>query len=166
YNNTIFADSSVAPSGGGVFFKSGGHHNVRFFNNIFYSRNGAPMVVATDTTMGVSFHNNAYFSEHDRYTFVWGDDRYTSLHDFKEAPRQETMNGAPTGIVADPHLLAPGTAGPLGYPLDLKTLRDRYSLQKKSPLIRQGIAVSLPSPFAPASLDILGNPIHPTDIPD
>src|SRR5690606_40962072 len=63
------------------------------FNNIFYSRNGAPMVVATDTTIGVSFHNNAYFSEHDRYTFVWGDDRYTSLHDFKEATRQETMNG-------------------------------------------------------------------------
>ncbi|PKV63467.1 right-handed parallel beta-helix repeat-containing protein [Pontibacter ramchanderi] len=166
YNNTIFADSAVAPSGGGVFIKSGGHHNVRFFNNIFYSRNGAPLVVATDTTMDVSFHHNAYFSEDNRYTFVWGDGRYTSLHDFQAATRQETMDGAPTGMVADPKLLAPGTAGTLGYPLNQEALRDRYSLHKKSPLIGQGIAVPLPPSFAPAQEDIFGNQIEPTTAPD
>ena len=162
YNNTIFADSAVAPSGGGVFFKSGGHQNVRFFNNIFYSRNGAPMVVATDTTMDVSFHHNAYYSEDGRYTFVWGNGRYTSLQDFQAATRQETMNGRPTGIVADPQLQAPGTAGTLGYPLDRQTLRDRYSLQRKSPLIGQGIAVPLPQPFAPAVQDMFGKAIPAT----
>ncbi|PVY38525.1 right-handed parallel beta-helix repeat-containing protein [Pontibacter virosus] len=166
YNNTIFADSAIAPSGGGVFFKSGGHHNVRFFNNIFYSRNGAPMVVAADTTMDVSFHHNAYFSENGRYTFVWGDVRYTSLPDFQAATGQETMSGSPTGMVADPQLQAPGMAGTLGYPLDLKTLRDRYSPQKKSPLIDQGIAVPLPPSFAPATEDIFGNQIESTAAPD
>lgn len=166
YNNTIFADSAVAPSGGGVFFKSGGHHNVRFFNNIFYSRNGAPMVVATDTTMDVSFHNNAYFSDNGRYTFVWGDGSYTSLPDFQAATGQEMMNGSPTGMVADPQLQAPGTAGTLGYPLDLKTLRDRYSPQKKSPLIERGIAAPLTPSFAPATEDIFGNQIESTAAPD
>ena len=69
-------------------------------------------------------------------------------------------------MVADPQLQAPGTAGTLGYPLDLKTLHDRYSLQKKSPLIDQGIAVPLPVPFARVTVDIFGNQIESTAAPD
>jgi hypothetical protein len=167
YNNTIFADSAVAPSGGGVFFKSGGHHNIRFFNNIFYSRNGAPMVVAPDTiALDVAFQHNTWYSENGSYTFVWADRRYTSLQDFRAATGQETMNSQLTGIAANPLLASPGTVGTLGYPLRLQNLRDRYNLQKKSPLIGQGIAVSLPPPFAPATQDILGNSISSTAAPD
>ncbi|SIR33763.1 right-handed parallel beta-helix repeat-containing protein [Pontibacter lucknowensis] len=167
YNNTVFADKAVTPTGGGVSFKSGQHHNVRFYNNIFYTRNGAPLLLATDTAaLDVLFHNNAWYSEDDRYTFVWGDNRYTSLQDFRTATGQETDQNQPTGMAADPKLTAPGTAGTLGYPLNLQTLRDRYSLQKKSPLIGQGIAVDLPAPFTPAEQDILGHPIHDAAAPD
>src|SRR5690606_7415706 len=133
---------------------------------IFYSRNGAPMVVAADTTMDVSFRHNAYFSEDGHYTFNWGEDRYSSLENFRQGTGQETMNSSPTGIVADPLLLAPGTTGTIGYPLDLQKLQERYSLQKRSPLIGRGIAVALPTPFTPAAHDITGNKLKPNAQPD
>ncbi|WP_299703144.1 right-handed parallel beta-helix repeat-containing protein [uncultured Pontibacter sp.] len=162
YNNTVFADKAVAQSGGGVFFKSGEHHNVHFYNNILYTRNGAPLVVAADTAaLDVLFQHNAWYSEGGSYTFVWGENRYTSLQDFRAATAQETAQGQPTGIAANPLLLSPGTAGTLGYPLDIQALRDRYNLQRKSPLIGQGIPVPLPSPFTPATQDIIGNSIKP-----
>ncbi|SIT94539.1 right-handed parallel beta-helix repeat-containing protein [Pontibacter indicus] len=167
YNNTIFADSAVAPSGGGVFFKSGGHHNVRFFNNIFYSRNGAPMVVAPDTVaLDVVFQQNAWFSENGNYTFEWGENRYSSLQDFSKGTGQEHLIGRLTGIAADPRLTAPGKAGTLGYPIDLQKLADRYSLQRKSPLIYQGIALPMPASFAKVTKDIIGNQIESAAAPD
>ncbi len=167
YNNTVFADQGIAPSGGGVFFKSGRHYNVRFFNNIFYTRNGAPMLVAPDTAeLDVLFQHNAWYSENGRYTFVWGENRFSSLENFRKETGQEHMNGQPTGITTAPRFIAPGTAGTLGYPLDLQALRDRYSLHKKSPLIGQGIPVPLPTPFAPATQDILGQPTDEASAPD
>jgi hypothetical protein len=150
-----------------VFFKSGRHYNVRFYNNIFYTRNGAPLVVAADTSeLDLLFQNNAWYSEDDRYTFVWDESRYTSLQDFQQATGQETAQSQPTGIAANPLLVSPGTAGTLGYPLDLQKLRDRYSLHKRSPLIGKGIAVPLPSAFVPAATDIAGNKIEPDAQPD
>jgi hypothetical protein len=167
YNNTVFADKAMAPSGGGVFFKSGQHYNVRFFNNIFYTRNGAPMVVAPDTVaLDVAFQHNAWYSEDGSYTFAWGENRYSSLQDFRAATRQETAQGRSTGIATAPRLIAPGTAGILGYPPDWQKLRDRYSLHKKPPVIGQGIPVPLPIPFAPATQDILGHPVNATTVTD
>lgn len=167
YNNTVFADKEAAPSGGGVFFKSGHHYNVQFFNNIFYSRNGAPLIVAADTAeIRAYFRNNAWYSEDGGYTFTWGDTSYTSLEAFRQGTGQEIVQGQPTGIAADPKLTDPGTAGILGYPLHLQQLQHRYSLHKKSPLIGQGIDVALPSPFTPATQDIAGNKLTPGTPPD
>ncbi|MBD1396679.1 right-handed parallel beta-helix repeat-containing protein [Pontibacter sp. JH31] len=167
YNNTIFADKGIAPSGGGVLFKSGEHHGVQFFNNIFYSRNGAPLVETIDTTaLDVSFQQNAYYSENGAYTFIWGKKSHTSLEAFRQGTGQETVSGNPTGITANPHLTAPGTLGTIGYPLDWQKLRDRYSLQRKSPLLRKGIAVPVPMPFTSATHDIVGHKLNPTASPD
>jgi hypothetical protein len=116
--------------------------------------------------MDVSFQHNTYYSENGTYTYRWGEAAYTTLEAFREGTGQETMNGSPTGIAADPVLLAPGTTGIIGYPLDLQKLQDRYSLQKKSPLIGQGIAVALPTPFSPAMQDIIGNKLKLNDQPD
>ncbi|MHC2990990.1 hypothetical protein OB13_05105 [Pontibacter sp. HJ8] len=167
YNNTIFADKAKAPSGGGVFFKSGGHYNVRFFNNLFYSRNGAPMIVAAaDTALEVAFEHNAYFSEDSTYTFSWGKDAYTSLAAFRQGTQQEIRNGHPTGIVANPLLAAPGTAGTIGYPANLKKLQDRYRPRKNSPIRGNGVAVATPFPFAAATHDLTGRSVSPQTLPD
>ncbi|MDX5419670.1 MAG: right-handed parallel beta-helix repeat-containing protein [Hymenobacteraceae bacterium] len=166
YNNTIFADKGIVSSGGGVLFKSGGLQGLQFFNNIFYSRNGAPLIVATDTTaLEVSFQHNAYYCENGTYTFVWDKSSYTSLEALRQDIGQETASGKLTGIAADPKLSAPGQAGVLGYPIDFQKLRNRYSLKKKSPLIGQGIAVPVPVPFEPAMHDIVGNDLNPTEPP-
>ncbi|MFD2248341.1 right-handed parallel beta-helix repeat-containing protein [Pontibacter ruber] len=164
HNNTVYADKSIAPSGGGVYFKSGHHHKVRFYNNLFYSRNGAPMLQADATNIDAVFQHNVYYSEDKSYQWHWEDTTYTSLESLRNRTGLEMRNGKPVGMVADPLVAAPGKGGTLGYPLELNKLQQAYTLQKKSPAINKGIPVT--SITEPPIHDFFGSPVPAKRKPD
>lgn len=160
YNNTIYADKAVAPSGGGIYFKSPGHRNVQIYNNIFYMKNGAPFVKLDTTAVEASFLNNVYFHEGDSNPqWIWGDSTFTSLQDFQNSTLQEIFDGRRLGLTVNPQLKAPGKGGTLGYPLELAKLKQNYALQKNSPLVNKGLDLRMLLGLSIGDHDFFGNKI-------
>ncbi len=155
FNNTVF----VSPSSDGPaairILPYSVYRGLSFRDNILYTTGGVPLVDAPDTT-GISFNGNLYFSSDAPPVFVWGGVTYGSLEAWRKATGQEVFNKKPTGIAADPLLVAPGKGGTIGNPVFLDSLK-AYQLRPGSPAIDAALDLQLFG-IDPGSHDFYGNP--------
>ncbi|MFC7221008.1 right-handed parallel beta-helix repeat-containing protein [Streptomyces polyrhachis] len=79
-----------------------GIRDVGVHNNVFVTDSGP--LIETESAYGqerVRMQGNDYHST-DRWTMLWGDERYSGLDGWREATEQETLDGEATGSSADP----------------------------------------------------------------
>ncbi len=141
YNNTVYVNTTGAVNGtpSAIRFLGSNVSNVRLYNNILVTANGAPAVTA-DTALGTSaawFRGNSYHAASGGFSLKWGGTTYGTLSAWR-ATGQERSGGVDTGFQGDPLLAAPGTGGTVGDATRLSTLA-AYKLQTASPLINRGL---------------------------
>lgn len=163
YHNTIF----ISPSAQGgtpkaVRFQTA-TTNVRLFNNLFMTAGGLPVMEVMGEQQGLLFQGNAYWTGGAPITVLWNGKTYDSLTAWQTATGQETLNGRPVGLFADPQVTAPGGGPTLGRADRLRTLR-AYRLRKTSPLHKAGLDLRALFRLSPGPHDFHENPL-PADTP-
>ncbi len=73
-------------------------------NNIFIATAPAIPLRVEDPADRVRFENNLYWREGGPTEVAWGAGTYSSLQDWRNGTGQESLNGQPTGLFADPAL--------------------------------------------------------------
>jgi hypothetical protein len=145
-HNTVFM--SPSPNGGsqsGIRLKySGTGVNVR--NNIFYVTGAVAAVDGDKNAAYTQFNGNVYYNPTPtKLKFRWNGASYSTLEDWRTGQGRELdAAGNPTGMVANPGLVSPGTGIAIGNAYKLTTLT-QYKLLSTSPLIN--MAVDVPKNF-------------------
>lgn len=113
HNNTVClgppADGSRPKA---VYISSGGIQGLALRNNVFQTSAGLPVLVAR-TAAGLRLEGNCYWSPGGAIVLDWNGTTYKNLAAWRAATGQETLGGSahPTGLCADPRLLAAGAPG-------------------------------------------------------
>jgi hypothetical protein len=130
YNNTIFTSPQAANSGVcAVNFQlwSSAFTNVDFYNNIFYTTGGVPLII-TPPGYTAKFAGNIYWSSGSTFSIKYSGTNYSSLNAWRSATGNEIVNGNNTGFNTDPQLINPGLGGTIGFGNSLNTL-NAYKIQ-------------------------------------
>ncbi|UOQ82454.1 right-handed parallel beta-helix repeat-containing protein [Hymenobacter sp. 5414T-23] len=159
YNNTVF----LSPTPGGyipqaVDVGSGGIENVALRNNVFQTTAGLPFL--NDVSGSVTFQGNCYWSSGAPAEWRHFSSTYTSMEQWRANTGAEMLDGAPTGLVADPKLTAPGQGGtgPWGPDKPISAWK-AYQLQASSPLVGAGLDLKARFGISPGTHDLFGFPI-------
>jgi hypothetical protein len=154
YNNTVYLRpaSGSAPKALWVFnsgIPSNDVDGLYIRNNIFQTAPGVRTVEVgasqLDRGRNLRFEGNAYWAGGAALDVRWGSTGYSGLTAWRAATGQETLNGSPVGVSADPRLTSAGGGGTISNP-DVLTSLGAYRLTSASPLIDAG--VNLASLFA------------------
>ena len=164
HNNTVFlsAGPSIARAmhGRNNTIETLDFENIRISNNIFVTTGSLALVdfsnSSLDNSTGVRLEGNAYWPSGGAFRINWRGTQYTSLEAFRAASGQETVNGSPVGLVADPQLSAIGTGPTFGNVAMVAGLW-QYRLQPTSQLINAGIDLEQLG-IAVGSRDYFGSP--------
>ena len=135
-HNTIYTTAVSGATPSGVRLKYAGP-GVQVRNNIIYTTGGVSAVDVDSRAVAATFHGNVYFNP----TLVkirWNGVIHNSLESWRAASGREMIGINPTGMIADPQLVAPGAGGTLGF----RKLHElsQYRLLPTSPLINQAVA--------------------------
>jgi hypothetical protein len=133
YGNTVY--TSVGPALNLTSARNASRNYL--FNNIFVVDGGQMLVWdwSGSAPAGVVYaQGNLYWASGATPDFQG----YTSLEAWREAMGQETLDGDPVGVYADPLLQSPGNGGTLDDVGQLTTL-DAYHLSSGSPAIDAGL---------------------------
>jgi hypothetical protein len=167
YNNTVFVDRSGLSEPSVIKFEyneSAGPHqhylpsNVTFFNNIFVTTSGLPMITQPYDIPTARFMNNNYYSPDSAIKIIWGKHTYRSLDDWRKEARQEIDKSTVLGFSENPHLVNAGKGEAINSADSLNKLHF-YDLLPNSPMIDKGITPSAFSPLHMATVDFHGNRI-------
>ena len=145
YNNTV---SVSQPAGGAVVAaaKTMAGADVLFANNVLVAAGGARVV--DDGSGGAArFRNNAYWSHELPPQILVGTTLFRSLDEWRGATGQETLDGSPLGMIADPGFVGTGP-GPEAMKID-----------PRSPLRDAGIDLAGIIDGAPGDRDFFGGPL-------
>ena len=132
-HNTVWTTPGTFATSGMRVVEFGEYHDVKFLDNIIVVKGDMP-VVQQAALPGVTIAGNLYWASGGAVRFLYGTTSYPSLDAYRAASGEETIGGQPTGLVADPLLVAPGQGGTIGDPTKLATLTT-YKLQPGSPAI-------------------------------
>lgn len=154
YNNTVIM--GPGHDNLGTILRISAGVNARFRNNLFITSGGVKFVESARGE-GLRFENNAYWAEGNPTFIRWAGTDYAALESWRQATGQETIQGKPVGLTADPLLT---TVIPNLEPYDVLNLPTLlgFRLQKGSPLLDSGLDLS---PLDPGSQDFFGNPLGP-----
>jgi hypothetical protein len=133
YNNTIFTSpqaGNTAVSAVNFQLWSNAFTNIDFYNNIFYTTGGVPLII-TPPGYTASFAGNIYWSSGSAFSINYSGTNYSSLNAWRSATGNEIVNGNNTGFSTDPLLTNPGLGGTVGYGKSLSTL-NAYKIQSTS----------------------------------
>jgi hypothetical protein len=125
YNNTIYiSPQSVNPGESAAYMKdwNTGINNVFFYNNIFFSNGGVPLV-SIPTGYSAFFAGNIYWSSGSPFSIFYQGIHYTTLDSWRAATGNEKVGAVNTGFNADPLLTNVGAGGTVGFPNSLTTLQ-------------------------------------------
>ncbi len=143
YNNSVFV--GPATRGGkpcGVEFIDANQKDVSFYNNIFYTTEGLPLIQmpGRGDNGSVIFKNNAYFTEGGGFRVQWDDRRFSSMDAWAGTGRgkQEQEDGRLLGLFVDPQWRKAGANPTLSDPALFNRLYD-YMLKPGSPLKDRGL---------------------------
>jgi hypothetical protein len=138
HNNVVYASKGASSA---VRFLSGGERvkNVRFYNNVFMTCGGRPLL-RTRATLHRSnrFAGNSYHAAGGGFLVDWLGTRHSSLASWLAASDQERLDGTLMAVSEDPMLTAPGLGDTDAGSTVLEAFR-AYAPKPGSPLIDAGI---------------------------
>lgn len=117
YNNTVYVSPSATNSGLSAFKMTDwntGITGVVAYNNIFQST-GSVKLVNVPSGYDAVFAGNLYWASGGSFKIYYHGTTYTSLAGWRTATANEQSGASPTGVMADPSLLNPGT-GSIVFP--------------------------------------------------
>ncbi len=124
FNNTIY----ISPQATNVnecaaYFSNWvtGINNVAFYNNIFYSTGGVPLVTIP-SGYSAFFAGNIYWPSGSTFSIFYKGVYYSSLASWQTATGNEVVGGTNTGYSSDPLLTNPGAGGTIGFGNSLTSL--------------------------------------------
>ena len=110
YNNTVIIGPWTDQAA--LFYGRGVEAHVR--NNIFIANGSAMPLRVEEPENRLRFENNLYWREGGPTQVVWDAQTYSGLHDWRNRTGQESLNGEPTGLFANPALTQHPPATRLG----------------------------------------------------
>jgi len=133
YNNTIYISPQVSNPGiSGMYMLNWntGIDNVNFYNNIFITTGGVPLI---NIPVGYSanFTGNIYWTSGSPFLIKYQGINYASLNAWRAATANEVMGGSNTGNNSDPLLSNEGAGGTIGFGNSLMSL-NAYKIQSVS----------------------------------
>ncbi len=133
FNNTVYVSTQAANTNeSAVYFSNWvmGIDGVAFYNNIFYSTGGVPLV---NIPMGYSafFAGNIYWTSGSSLSILYQGNQYSSLASWQTATGNEIVGGSPAGYTSDPMLTNPGAGGTIGFGNSLTSL-DAYKINNSN----------------------------------
>ena len=133
YNNTIYISPQASNPGiSGMYMLNWntGIDNVNFYNNIFITTGGAPLI---NIPVGYSayFAGNMYWTSGSPFLIKYQGINYASLSAWRAATANEVMGGNNTGYNSDPLLSNEGAGGTIGFGNSLMSL-NAYKIQSVS----------------------------------
>ncbi len=154
YNNTIILNE-IAGSPPALLVQNGAS-NLRFRNNIFYTKGGARLIRILPGSSDLVFQGNAYHAADGQFSIVQEGVNYTSLAAWQEATGKELMGGQNVGLISDPQFIGPGRGTILNDATAIELLNG-YRLRSSSPLLNQGRDLRSQFGINPGQRDFLGN---------
>ena len=133
FNNTIYISPQAANMNEcAVYFTNWvtGINNVAFYNNIFYSTGGVPLV-SIPTGYSAFFGGNIYWPSGSTFSIYYQGSYYPSLASWQTATGNEIVGGSHTGYNSDPLLTNPGAGGTIGFGNSLTSLK-AYKISSSS----------------------------------
>jgi hypothetical protein len=152
--NTFFT-SAAATDPPSVLALTTATSRFRFFNNLFVTSGGVPLVEAAAGQSGALFAGNDYWSSGATFVIDWEGTTHSSLEAWASASGQENLEGEMVGLSVDPRLGAPGRGGTVGDPRELESLA-AYELQVGSPVVDAGLDLRASFGVDPGSVDFYG----------
>jgi len=159
YNNSVYVVPSPANSDLAALQITEWHTgitDVLVANNIFATLGGVP-VVRVPKGYDASFVGNLYWSDSGNLSFSYHGTQLTSLEEFRSGMGKETLNGTPTGVVADPMLTLLGYGDAI-HPLQVTKLA-AYRATEQSAGIDRGVDLRVAYGITVATSDLWGVPV-------
>ncbi|MEO6329014.1 MAG: DNRLRE domain-containing protein [Ginsengibacter sp.] len=146
YNNSVYITPSGTTSPAALVIKSGVFTGCTVRNNIFQTKGGVQIIIATSaaSNAGFTFQGNNYYSTGGAFKINWAGVVYTSLSAWRTAKSQEKINGIASGFQLDPEYSDTTTGVTFGDATQLTALMG-YKLKNTSALIIRGL--NLPEIF-------------------
>ncbi|MCC9168575.1 right-handed parallel beta-helix repeat-containing protein, partial [Pontibacter harenae] len=157
YNNTVYITPSATGAAKAIYVQSGGISNANIRNNVFHAT-GSIEVGRVQSSTGIKFEGNSYWSEGGHVKIFWAGTTYTSLDAWRNATGQEQVNGVATGLFANSLFEAAGQGVTLADPTKLNTLYG-YKLKSTSSLIGAGLNLKNQFGLDAGKVDFWGNNI-------
>ncbi len=133
YNNTIFVSPQIANPGiSGIYMLNWntGIDNVNFYNNIFITTGGVPLI-NIPANYSANFTGNIYWTSGGSFHINYQGIDFASLSAWRTASGNEVMGGKNTGNNSDPLLSNAGSGGTIGFGNSLMSL-NAYKIQSTS----------------------------------
>ena len=135
-HNTVYVTPAAGATPSGVRLKYA-NAGVQVRNNIIYTTGGVAAIDVDNNAAAALFNGNNYWNPAG-VKLRWKGVNHTTLESFRAASARELVGVTPTGLIADPQLVAPGTGVSVGaFKLHELTA---YRLLPTSPLINQAVA--------------------------
>jgi len=163
YQNTVV--TTPAPGGAPPLLRLGPNlRAVSIRNNLFSTESGPVVCVSSALSeSAVILQGNDYFSVLGPWQVVWGQTTYSSLPEWRTGTSEETANGQPTGLAADPEMIGPVLGLSVTSPL-APAAAAAFALRPDSPLTGAGLDLASLG-MHPAATGLTGQP-QPVQHPD
>jgi hypothetical protein len=132
YNNTIYTSTQLKNAGVTAAYMKNwntGINNVFFYNNIFFTTPGVPLI-NIPTGYSAFFAGNIYWSSGSAFSVYYQGTHYTTLDSWRTTGN-EKVGGLKTGFYGDPMLAHTGEGGTIGFGNSLNSL-DAYKINNAS----------------------------------
>jgi hypothetical protein len=160
YNNTV----RIGPRSDQAAFVDGNGVEAEFRNNIFVGcAEAVPLKVERPQTR-LRFENNLYWAGGAPIGIHWGSQTYMDLADWRQATGQESLDGRPVGIFADPDL-ASEPDEITGLTATWQRCLAAFKPQRGSVTKAKGLVMESVSPRAQTHTDIWGNALKASNWP-
>jgi len=140
YHNTIYTTSQVGNASISLvnFVNwNTGINNVAFYNNIFYSAGGVPLI-NIPSGYAAFFAGNIYWTSGSSFLINYQGINYSSLANWR-ITGNEVVGGINKGFNSDPILSNPGLGGTVGYGNSLMSLNAYQIKSSSSPAINAAL---------------------------
>jgi hypothetical protein len=164
YQNTVV--TIAAPTGAPPLLRLGPDvRGVSIRNNLFSTQSGPIVCVSSAPPQSaVLLQGNDYFSVLGPWQVIWGQTTYDSLQEWRAGTSQETMNGQPTGLDANPEMVGPVLGLSVKSP-EAPGAAAGFAPRPGSPLLGAGLDLTgLGTQPAPAGYTGLAQPAEHPDI--
>ncbi|AHM59455.1 PA14 domain-containing protein [Flammeovirgaceae bacterium 311] len=155
FNNTIYLEPSEAGNPAAVYIQSAGVQRAGVRNNIIQTRGDVALVTLV-TPADLRFEGNSYWVRRGDFRIDWGSRIYHSLEEWRNATKQEEINGQATGYQVKPRLKKVGRGKTISDPRELPSLR-AYKLRARSPIRGKGLNLESLFDTELGNIDFWGN---------